>query len=266
MDNTEIFELCETSSKQECPDCNFYWEAGIVCCSCGRCLRMSRNEKEVDKSNNDVVSIPDYVIKKNYMRGARHGPFEPQRILNKAREMLHKVGQKKHGEQSSIFAKWLSDYRYKDSLTRIGWTEKDIMLFDRLALENHKYVARRAERIRHSEHWSEKWNQDGPQQPLNQRPDFAQAKRECKRLHDKYMARTQQQYRTILRSQQVRQRKEHQFEGIEKYDYAVDPRIGWRFYKQAEKPVAFLAIVLVHQLGKQPLDDKKLEFLAFLTV
>ena len=27
---TEIFELCETSSKQPCPDCNLYWEAGIV--------------------------------------------------------------------------------------------------------------------------------------------------------------------------------------------------------------------------------------------
>ena len=26
MDNTEIFELCENSSKQQCPDCNVYWE------------------------------------------------------------------------------------------------------------------------------------------------------------------------------------------------------------------------------------------------
>ena len=46
MNNTEIFELCETTSKQQCPGCNCYWEAGIVYCSCGRCLRMSRNEKE----------------------------------------------------------------------------------------------------------------------------------------------------------------------------------------------------------------------------
>ena len=73
MNNTEILELCETSSKQQCLDCNFYWEAGIVSCSCGRYLRISRNEKEVDKSNNGVVSIPGYVTKKNNMRGARHG-------------------------------------------------------------------------------------------------------------------------------------------------------------------------------------------------
>ena len=66
--------------------------------------------------------------------------------------------------------------------------------------------------------------------PLSQRPDIAQAKRECKRLHDEHLARTQQDYRTIPRSQQVRQRKEQQFEGIEEYDYVVGSISGWRFY------------------------------------
>ena len=41
MNNTEIFELCETSSKQQCLDCNSYWEIGIVYCSCGRNLKSS---------------------------------------------------------------------------------------------------------------------------------------------------------------------------------------------------------------------------------
>ena len=98
MNNTEIFELCETSSKQQCLDCNLHWEAGIVYCTGGRCLRISRSEKEVDKSNNDVVSISGYVIKKNNKRGARHGPSERQRMYYKAREMLLKAGQKKHGQ------------------------------------------------------------------------------------------------------------------------------------------------------------------------
>ena len=61
-------------------------------------------------------------------------------------------------------------------------------------------------------HWIPNLNEDCPQQPLNQRHDFAQAKRECKILQDEYMARTHQEYRTIPRSQQVRQRKEQQFE------------------------------------------------------
>ena len=34
MNNTEIFELCENSSKQQCLECNTYWEIGIIYCSC----------------------------------------------------------------------------------------------------------------------------------------------------------------------------------------------------------------------------------------
>ena len=92
------------------------------------------------------------------------------------------------------------------------------------------YVATQAERIQNSKHWILTLNTDGPQQPLNQRPDFAQANRECKRLHDEHLARNQENYRTIPCSQQIGQRKGQQFEN-EEYDYAVDPKTGWRFYK-----------------------------------
>ena len=131
---------------------------------CARCFGISRSEKGVDKSYNDVVSIFGYVIKKNNKRGARHGPSERQRIYNRAREMLHKAGQKKHGEHSSILARWLSDERYRKSLLDTGWNESGIMFFYRIALEIHKYNATRAELIRHSEHCDLKLNQDGPQQ------------------------------------------------------------------------------------------------------
>ena len=193
------------------------------------------------------MSIPGYVIKKNNKRGARHGPSERQRMYFKAKEMLHKAGQKNHGEHSSILARWLSDCKYRDSLTRIGWTEQDIMPFDRIALENHSYGATRSVRIRHSEHWILKLNQDGPQQPSNERPDFARAKRECKRIHDEYMSRdpTGIQNHPFLEAKRVRQRQEQAFEGIEEYDCAVDPRTG------AGKPVVFVAIVIVHKLGKR---------------
>ena len=104
--------------------------------------------------------------------------------------MPHKAGQEKHGEHSFILARWLSDYKYRKSLLDIGWTEQDIVLFDRIALENQSDVATIAEGIGNSDHWILKLNKDGAQQPLNQRPDFAQATRECKILHDEYMART----------------------------------------------------------------------------
>ena len=39
MNNTEIFELCENSSKQQCLDCSAYWETGIIYCGCGRNMK-----------------------------------------------------------------------------------------------------------------------------------------------------------------------------------------------------------------------------------
>ena len=133
----------------------------------------------------------------------------------KAKEMLQKVRLEKHGSHSSILARWDNDYEHRNSLSLIGWTEQHVMLYDRIALENHSYVATKAERIRNSTHWRL------TQQPLHQRPDFALAKRECKRLPNEFLGRTQQEYRTIPRTQQVRQRKEQAYAtiGIKKLEF-----------------------------------------------
>ena len=78
MNNTETLELCENSSKQQCPDCNAYWKIGIIYCSCGRTMKSTRSPTEFGQNNCDVTSIPGYVIKENSSRGAKHGPSERQ--------------------------------------------------------------------------------------------------------------------------------------------------------------------------------------------
>ena len=135
MNNTEIFELCENSSKKQCSDCNTYWEIGIVYCSCGRNLKSSQRPKEFEKNNYDVLSVPGYVIKKNNSRGAKRGPAERQRMYYKAEEMLQKARQQKHEGHSCILERWHNDAEYRKSLSDIGWTEEHFMLFDRIALE-----------------------------------------------------------------------------------------------------------------------------------
>ena len=178
-------------------------------------------------------SILGNVIKKNGSRGAKHGPSERQRKYHTFKQMLKKARRKKHGNHPTILSRWYASESYRDSLSEFEWKEKDTMPYDRISLEKHVYVSTKAERTENSKHWILTLNAEGPQQPLNQRPDFAQAKRECKRLHDQHLARTQQDCRTIPRSQQVRQRKEQQFERIEEFDFAVDPKTGWMFYKES---------------------------------
>ena len=78
LNNTEIFELCEKSSNQQCLDRNANWDIGIINCSCGRNMKSSRSPTEFDQNNRDDTSIPGYVIKKNSSRGAKHIPRSQQ--------------------------------------------------------------------------------------------------------------------------------------------------------------------------------------------
>ena len=84
--------LCQETVKQ-CPDCNLYWESGIVYCSCGKSLKPSQSTKKLDKKNLDALSIPGYVIKKTLHRGAKHGASERQRMYYNTKEMLQKTRQ-----------------------------------------------------------------------------------------------------------------------------------------------------------------------------
>ena len=130
MNNTDIFKLCENSSKQQCLECNTYWEIGIIYCSRGRNMKSSQRPTEFEQNNNDVASIPGYVIKKKSSRGAKHGPSERQRMYYQAKQMLEKARQKKHGNHPTILSRWYASETYRTSLSPIGWTEKDIMLYD----------------------------------------------------------------------------------------------------------------------------------------
>ena len=53
--------------------------------------------KQFDKKNYDALSITSYVIEKNLIHGAKHGASEWQRMYYKAKEMLQKARQTKHG-------------------------------------------------------------------------------------------------------------------------------------------------------------------------
>ena len=231
LNNIEIFELCENSYKQQCPDCNAYWESGIICCSCGRNMKSTRSLTEFDQNNRDDTSIPGHVIKKNSSRGVKHGPSERQKMYYQAKQMLKKASQGKHGRHPTILSRWYADEEYRNPLSAAGWKEYHIMLYDRIAVEKHICVATRAERIQNSKHWILTTNAEGrTQQSLNQRPDFAQAKRECKRLHDEHLARTQEEYRTIPRNQHETALRTT-IRGHRRTWLRVDPKTGWSFYK-----------------------------------
>ena len=78
MGNVELFELCETIPKVQCPECLLYWKQGIVYCTCGHFLRENQSSRRIHQWTLDLLSIPNYVIKKGRPHGHSYGKTEEQ--------------------------------------------------------------------------------------------------------------------------------------------------------------------------------------------
>ena len=91
------------------------------------------------------------------------------------------------------------------------------------------YIVTPKEIARNEKKWVLSLNKEGVQRPVNQRPDFAEAKQKLKRLHDD-VKETSEENTPIQPTQRTRQRRDQQFEGLEEYDYQVDRQTGWRTY------------------------------------
>ena len=118
------------------------------------------------------------------------------------------------------------------SLAEHNIGEKEVMLFDRIALERHDFSVARAERLQNAKHWLLRLNADGPQKLLRQRPEFAAASKQCLKMQDVRLAQTRQSLRQIRPQHQQRQREDPQFEGGEHCAYYVDRKNGWRYCRE----------------------------------
>ena len=152
-----------------------------------------------------------------------------QCMYYKAHEMLKKARKHKNGYRN-ILDRWNNDDKYRKSSSDFWWTGEPIIQYDEIALGDHSYVATKAERSRNEKSWKLSLNAEGKQGPLNQRSEFKEAKQACKRLYYKYTAITGKGNKPIPPGQQVRQRLDQQFEGLEECEYGLKASTGWRFY------------------------------------
>ena len=72
--NIELCELLETEPKTQCTVCLSYWNIGILYCTCGHFLHKERGaNQEFINYTMDLLSVPEYVIKKGRPHGHRYG-------------------------------------------------------------------------------------------------------------------------------------------------------------------------------------------------
>ena len=120
-----------------------------------------------------------------FSQGPQHGPTARQQEFFKAKDMLRK-------QRREVFRQFSPDGKnkesYRSSLKDHDFGVQQVIIYDRLALERHDYTATQAERMRYSEHFVLTPNAEGTQPPRQLCPDYEEAKRECQRLQDEFMA------------------------------------------------------------------------------
>ena len=72
--NVELCELLDMEPKAQCKVCLSYWDVGIVYCTCGHFLRNGTEEnRKFVQYTMELLSIPNYCIKKGRPHGHRYG-------------------------------------------------------------------------------------------------------------------------------------------------------------------------------------------------
>ena len=69
--NVELFELFETDPETQCKECLSYWSEGIENSTCGHLLKEIVANRGFIKYKMDLLSTPEYIIKKGRPHGHR---------------------------------------------------------------------------------------------------------------------------------------------------------------------------------------------------
>ena len=109
--NIELCELLETEPETQCRACLSYWNIGIVYCTCGHFLH---KETEVDrkcvKYTMDLLSVPEYVIKKGRHHGHRYGKKPGDKVYYLFNQLKKKCKKK---EIQGILDRFLHDQEFR---------------------------------------------------------------------------------------------------------------------------------------------------------
>ena len=176
MGNVELFELCETIPEVQCKECLLYWNQGIVYCTCGS---LERESIQPSYHPMDLLSIPNYVIKKGRRHGHRYGKTEEQRQHHIA-HYLRKRCIKREFER--IHDRFLQDPVFRESQISIDQTEEVCIQMDKDAQKVFTYRMN-DEYFRYNKNWWISLNTSGRNEPMNLRSDVNEALTKLHRLH-----------------------------------------------------------------------------------
>ena len=138
-------------------------------------MKSSKSPTVFEQNNYDVTSIPGFVITKKSSRGPKHCVSERQVMFCKAKQMLKKARQGKHGNHPTILSRWYEQEGYRKVIGGAQCWRKGSHAFPIASLLKDTTF-----QIRELNGWILHLNVDGRQKPLRQRPEFAVALKQCR--------------------------------------------------------------------------------------
>ena len=135
--NIELCELLETEPKTQCTVCLSYWNIDILYCTCGHFLHKERGDKQKFISYTmDLLSIPEYVIKKGRPHGHRYGEKPGDKEYFTANH-LKKRCKKKYFQ--GIHDRFIRDPEFRCRMIENHRDEELCRRWDALADEDHTH-------------------------------------------------------------------------------------------------------------------------------
>ena len=135
--NIELCELLDMEPKTQCKVCLSYWDIGIIYCTCGHFLRNGTEEnKKFVQYTMDLVSIPNYYIKKGRPHGHRYGKKPGDKEYYIANSLKKKCNKKYY---LGIHDRFIRDEKFRKNMLDNGRTEDICRQMDDLADEDHTH-------------------------------------------------------------------------------------------------------------------------------
>ena len=171
---------CSRQTLRRSKECLFYWSDGIVYCTCGHLLKESKANRGVIQYTLDLLSIPNYVIKKGRPHGNRYGTTPQQREYHVAQNLKKRCIKRRFKGSTIAF---LNDPDFRASQVEHDRTEEVCIKMEELAEKDFSHHMTQAEYFRYTKNWWISLNKSGNAGPLRNRSDFNDALSTLNRLH-----------------------------------------------------------------------------------
>ena len=197
--NVELCELLDMEPTAQCKVCLSYWDVGIVCCTCGHFLRNGTEEnRKFVQYTMDLLSIPNYYMKKGRPHGHRYGK-KPGDYEYFVANSLKKKRKKKNF--LGIHDRFIRDEKFRKNMFDVGRSEELCREMDKLANEDHTHHITAEEISVYRNNWWLRSNTVGSDtMPVRHRADFKQALSTLRQLKHQEDTAHQQRWKSYSSS------------------------------------------------------------------